>query len=53
MPLTLYILDTDDLRNCVKHGIPVNRCSECRVGYLVNLSRLCVPTPEVTRPCPS
>lgn len=30
-----------DLRRCLKHGIPVNRCSECWPGFLRYLGHLC------------
>lgn len=50
MPLTLYILDTDDLRNCIDHGIPVNKCHPCKPGYLRWLGHLCAK--EMQKPKP-
>jgi hypothetical protein len=37
-----------DLRKCIRHSIPVNRCSECWPGYLAHLGRLArAPRPKV------
>ena len=48
--LTPYLCNAGDLRKCIAHGTPVNRCPMCLPGFMRYLGSLCAM--ELNKPCP-
>jgi hypothetical protein len=40
-PEGTFAVDVGDLRLCLRHNLPVNRCIECWYEYLKHLGRSC------------